>query len=43
MDMLAALKNFINKVTWTLHSLILGFFQKDGASTAPDTVAYVEN
>lgn len=35
--------NFINKVTWTLHSLILGFFQKDGASTAPDTVAYVEN
>jgi hypothetical protein len=26
-----------------LHSLVLGIFQKDGASTAQDTVTYVEN
>jgi hypothetical protein len=35
--------HFVNKDTWTLHSLVLGIFQKDGASTAQDTVTYVEN
>jgi hypothetical protein len=35
--------HFVNKDTWTLHSLVSGIFQKDGASTAQDTVTYVEN
>ncbi len=35
--------HFVNKDTWTLHSLVLRIFQKDGASTAQDTVTYVEN
>lgn len=34
--------HFINKETWQLHSLVLGIFEKDGPSTANDTVAYVE-
>ena len=34
--------HFIDKNTWQLHSLVLGIFAKDGASTAVDTVAYVE-
>jgi hypothetical protein len=34
--------HFVNKDTWTLHSLVLGIFLKDGASTAQDTITYVE-
>jgi hypothetical protein len=32
--------HFVNKDTWTLHSLVLRIFQKDGASTAQDTVRW---
>jgi hypothetical protein len=35
--------HFIDKNTWQLQSLVLGIFEKDGASTAVDTVAYVEH
>jgi hypothetical protein len=34
--------HFIDKETWQLHLLVLGIFEKDGPSTANDTVAYVE-
>jgi hypothetical protein len=27
----------------SLHSLVFGIFQKDGASTAQDTITYMEN
>ena len=35
--------HFVNKDTWLSHSLVLGIFLKSGASTASDTVAYVES
>jgi hypothetical protein len=35
--------HFVNEDTWLLHSLVLGIFLKSGASTASDTVAYVES
>jgi hypothetical protein len=34
--------HFIDKNTWKLHSLVLGIFEKDGTSTAINTVSYVE-
>ncbi len=37
----ACTAHLIDKNTWQLHSLVLGIFEKDGASSAVDTVAYV--
>jgi hypothetical protein len=34
--------HFIDKKSWQLHSLVLGIFEKDGPSTAIDSVSYVE-
>jgi hypothetical protein len=35
--------HFIDKSSWQLHSLVLGIFENDGASTAVVSVAYVEH
>jgi hypothetical protein len=35
--------HFIDKVTWKLHSMVLGLFEKNGSSTAEDVVRYCTN
>jgi len=35
--------HFINQQTWTLHSIVMGLFEKTGGSTADDVVNYCEN
>jgi len=30
--------HFINQETWTLHSIVMGLFEKTGGSTADDVV-----
>jgi len=35
--------HFIDRSTWKLHSLVLGLYEKDGASTAVDVVNYCQN
>ncbi len=35
--------HFIDTVTWKLHSMVLGLFEKNGSSTAEDVVRYCTN
>ncbi len=35
--------HFIDNTTWKLHSLVLGIYEKDGASRAEDVVNYCES
>jgi hypothetical protein len=34
--------HFIDRLSWTLHSMVLGLFEKKGTSKAPDVVNYLE-
>ena len=34
--------HFIDRLSWTLHSMVLGLFEKKGTSKAPDVVDYLE-